>query len=78
MCDFGSQIKKIRIEKGLTQVYVSRKLGYKSASMLSEIESGKKGLDATKIPLLAKILGVEINQMFFIETELKECKWCKN
>jgi transcriptional regulator with XRE-family HTH domain len=74
MCDFGSQIKKIRIEKGLTQVYVSRKLGYKSASMLSEIESGKKGLDATKIPLLAKILGVEINQMFFIETELKECK----
>ena len=74
MCDFGSQIKKIRLEKGLTQVYVSRKLGYKSASMLSEIESGKKGLDATKIPLLAKILGVEINQMFFIETELKECK----
>ncbi|MGG0718370.1 helix-turn-helix transcriptional regulator [Robertmurraya massiliosenegalensis] len=61
---FGNNIKEIRSSKGLTQAYVSRKLGYKSTSMLSEIESGKKGLDAEKVPLLAEILGVQINELF--------------
>jgi transcriptional regulator with XRE-family HTH domain len=40
-------------------------LGYKSSSILSEIESGKKGLDAEKIPLLAEILGVSFDELFF-------------
>ncbi|WP_117161259.1 helix-turn-helix domain-containing protein [Paraliobacillus sp. X-1268] len=70
MCEIGEQIKRIRKEKGLTQSYVSKLLGYKSASMLSEIESGKKGLDATKIPLLAEILTVEINELFFVRNVL--------
>lgn len=60
----GINIKEIRNSKGLTQLYVSKKLGYKSTSMLSEIESGKKGLDAEKVPLLAEILGVSINELF--------------
>lgn len=65
MKTLGTNIKEIREGKGLTQAFVSKKLGYKSPSMLSEIESGKKGLDAEKIPLLANILGVPINQIFF-------------
>lgn len=63
--NLGTNIKEIRELKGLTQSFVSKELGYKSPSMLSEIESGKKGLDAEKIPLLANILGVSINQIFF-------------
>lgn len=61
----GANIKEIREYRGLTQVHVSKELGYKSPSMLSEIESGKKGLDAEKIPQLAQILNVSINQIFF-------------
>lgn len=61
----GEKIKLIRESKGLTQAYVSAQLGYKSSSMLSEIESGKKGLDAEKIPLLAEVLGVTIDKLFF-------------
>jgi transcriptional regulator with XRE-family HTH domain len=61
----GENIKEIRERKGLTQAFVSKELGYKSPSMLSEIESGKKGLDAEKIPLLANILNVPINDLFF-------------
>jgi transcriptional regulator with XRE-family HTH domain len=61
----GENIKEIREQKGLTQAFVSKELGYKSPSMLSEIESGKKGLDAEKIPLLANILNVPINDLFF-------------
>ncbi|AEH47106.1 helix-turn-helix domain-containing protein [Parageobacillus thermoglucosidasius] len=63
----GERIKEIRIKKGLTQSYVAKELGYKSPSMLSEIEAGKKGIDADKIPLLAKILDVDINELFFKE-----------
>lgn len=62
----GENIKKIRDSKDLTQSYVSRCLGYKSPSSLSEIEAGKKGLDAEKIPLLSEILGVSINDIFFV------------
>lgn len=63
--EIGNNIKVIRETKGYTQSYVSGKLGYKSSSMLSEIESGKKGLDAEKVPLLASILDVKIEQIFF-------------
>lgn len=66
----GENIKIIREKKGLTQVFVSKELGYRSPSMLSEIESGKKGLDAEKIPLLAKVLNVPIEELFFAEKVL--------
>lgn len=61
----GENIKQIREFRGLTQAYVTKELGYKSSSMLSEIESGKKGLDAEKIPILAKVLNVSLDQIFF-------------
>lgn len=67
----GKRIRKIRKEKGMTQVHLSKKLGYKSQSALSEIESGKKGLDADKVPLVAEILGVEISSLFFEENVLE-------
>ncbi|MFT9848471.1 helix-turn-helix domain-containing protein [Aneurinibacillus sp. REN35] len=63
----GKMIRKIRIEKGMTQVHLSKKLGYKSPSILSEIELGKKGVDADKVPLIAEILGVEVTALFFEE-----------
>lgn len=61
----GQNIRLIRERKGLTQSYVSNAIGYKSPSMISEIESGKKGLDAEKIPLLAKTLNVSVQEIFF-------------
>ncbi|GAA0471725.1 helix-turn-helix transcriptional regulator [Alkalibacillus silvisoli] len=63
--NFGAKVKEIRIEKGLKQSYVSSEIGYKSPSMLSEIESGKKSLDVSKIPRLAEVLDVNIEQLFF-------------
>ncbi|SEO80879.1 Helix-turn-helix [Amphibacillus marinus] len=64
MNNIGEQIKILRKSRGLTQAYVSKKLGYKSASMISEIESGKKGLDANKVPLIAAILNVHISELY--------------
>ncbi|WP_028982764.1 helix-turn-helix transcriptional regulator [Sporolactobacillus terrae] len=64
----GNNIRNIRERNGLTQAFVSKAIGYKSASMISEIESGKKGLDAEKIPLLAKTLNVPVQEIFFDQT----------
>lgn len=67
----GKRIKKLRLEKGITQIYLSKKLGYKSPSILSEIEAGKKGLDADKVPLIAEVLGVPVDVLFFEEKVLE-------
>lgn len=65
--EIGKNIKKIREQKGLTQIFLAKELGYNSSSSISEIESGKKGLDAHQIPLLAKILNVNIEDIFSIK-----------
>jgi transcriptional regulator with XRE-family HTH domain len=63
--NLGERIKHLRLKKGLTQSFVARELGYKHSSILCEIESGKKGISADKLPKVAKILGVDINSLFF-------------
>ena len=61
----GFRIKQLRIAKGLTQSYVAKQLGYKHSSILSEIESGKKGISAEKLSDVAKVLGVDVNALYF-------------
>ncbi|MGD6845266.1 helix-turn-helix domain-containing protein [Bacillus infantis] len=63
----GTRIKELRVEKGLTQTDFAKKIGYKHPSIISEIESGKKGISAEKLPEIAKVLGVEINSLFFTQ-----------
>lgn len=61
----GPNAKKIRTEKGIMISFVSRKLGYSSPSSLIDIESGRRRLDADKVPILAEALGVSVEQLFF-------------
>ncbi|HHY72248.1 MAG TPA: helix-turn-helix transcriptional regulator [Bacillus bacterium] len=60
----GKNIKKYRNIKGFTQAFVSKELGYKSSSTICEIENGKKGVDADNVPRIAKILCVNIENLF--------------
>lgn len=64
MNTLGSNLKVIREQKGFNQTYVAERLGYKSSSIISEIEKNKKGIDARKIPALALILDVPIEKIF--------------
>ncbi|PAD67298.1 transcriptional regulator [Bacillus sp. 7586-K] len=66
----GFRIRQLRIEKGLTQTFVAKQLGYKHSSILSEIESGKKGISAEKLPIVANVLGVDVNSLFFEQNVL--------
>ena len=50
-------IKARRIELGLTQDELARKMGYADKSMIAKIESGKVDLAQSKILAFAKALG---------------------
>lgn len=50
-------IKARRMELGLTQDELARKLGYADKSMIAKIESGKVDLAQSKILAFAKALG---------------------
>lgn len=67
MSKLGKRVKKIRESKGMTQKYLATKLGYNSSSTLSMIENGDLDFSASKVPEIAKILGVDINSLFFEE-----------
>jgi len=57
------KLKEARLEAGLTQIEVAKKLG-KPQSFVSKIESAERRLDITELNSLAKIYKKEIK--FFI------------
>lgn len=63
----GQIARQIRLEKGIKQSFVAKKLGFKAASSYSDIEKGRRNLSAEKIPMLANALGVQIEELFFNE-----------
>ena len=60
---FGNNVKYYRFQKGLTQEQFSEKIDI-STSYISEIENGHSGVTFEKVEIIAKVLGVEIFQLF--------------
>lgn len=52
-------LKKVRENKGYTQEYMAKQLGYKTKSAYNHIEQGKVKLDIDKLIKIAEILEVE-------------------
>ena len=67
----GPRIRKIRISKGILLKHVSEKLGYSNSSGYLSIEKGQVKLDAEKLPIILKVLGVTYDELFF-EEKLRE------
>jgi|GEM_PF-6081108 len=63
----GSRIKQAREKSGKTQKEVATMLGFKTPSIISEFESGKKDITASDLGKLAELLGVSINFIFGVE-----------
>ena len=61
---FGSNLRKLRMAKGITQEEFSTKLGYSSRSSINKIEAGERDMPRNKIELAAKILGVSPLELF--------------
>jgi transcriptional regulator with XRE-family HTH domain len=60
----GRKIKVLRKEAGLRQEDLRHMLGYDSATMISLIESGKKGMSMEKLARAAEVFNV--NEAFLL------------
>ena len=58
----GKNMKRIRLEKGMTQGDICRKLGLDRA-YISNLESGKKNPTLATIEKIAKALGINIDEL---------------
>ena len=57
---FVERLRKARLEAGLTQVQVARKLG-RPQSPISNIESGQQRIDVVELKRFAKMYNKDIN-----------------
>ncbi|MGN4124854.1 helix-turn-helix transcriptional regulator [Lysinibacillus sphaericus] len=62
-----NKIREKRLEKGISQVFISKKLGYKTASGYANIEAGRNKLSLENAKIIAEILGVPLEELFFTE-----------
>lgn len=61
---FVERLRKARLEAGLTQVQVAKKIG-RPQSHVSNVESGQQRVDVVELQTFAKIYGKNIN--YFIK-----------
>jgi transcriptional regulator with XRE-family HTH domain len=59
----GANLKRIRIEKSITQVEIAKTLGV-DRSFVSNIENGKNNPTLSTIAKLAQALGVSMDELF--------------
>jgi len=55
---FGQKLRQLRKQKGLTQQQLAERLGYKTNSYISDVESGHFIPSREKLKKIAKALGV--------------------
>ena len=59
----GSRIKQVRLQKGMTQLELAEKVGYKTASAINKIETGANQLTVNKIIEFAYALNVSYSYL---------------
>ncbi|EAC6872647.1 helix-turn-helix transcriptional regulator [Listeria seeligeri] len=60
-----AKIRDLRLERGITQAFIARRMGYKYTSGYSNIEKGTVRLSHKNAVILSEILMCELN--FFYE-----------
>lgn len=63
----GTNLNRVRLEKGLSRQNLSAQLGI-SERDLEEIEEGTKDFDVNFLPVLIKILDVDLNDLVSSES----------
>lgn len=65
---FGAEVRRLRVEKGLSQDDLAQACGYKSRSSINKIEKGIYDLPLPKLKILAEALGIA--PMYFFEIDV--------
>ncbi|MBM5604526.1 XRE family transcriptional regulator [Listeria seeligeri] len=58
------KIRSLRLERGITQAFIARKMGYKSTSGYSNIEKGKVRLSYKNAMILSQVLMCNITDFY--------------
>ncbi|MFZ6016826.1 MAG: helix-turn-helix domain-containing protein [Nitrospirota bacterium] len=71
---FGQRIRKLRMEGGISQQELAKRLGYKTNSYISDVERGNFIPSEGKLKEIAKALGVSFSKIkdFLLESKLEE------
>ena len=64
---FGMNLRKLRLEKGMSQDELAKKLGYKGRSAINKIETGVNDMPRDMVVRCAEVLGVSPLDLFFYE-----------
>lgn len=67
---FGSEVKKLRVQKGLSQEALAKMSGFKSRQAIQVIEKGKSDISIERLKDLSKALGVAPS--YFLDSVLAE------
>ena len=65
----GSQIKKARENKGISQLDLAKQLGFESATAISLIENGDRKVTAENLEKIANLLQIDIQSLLGIDAE---------
>jgi transcriptional regulator with XRE-family HTH domain len=60
---FGKKLKKLREEKGISQLELARCLGYKTNSYISDVERGDFIPSTKKLKAIAQVLGLPFSKL---------------
>lgn len=58
-----NKIRQLRLEKGISQAFISKKLGFSHASGYGNIEMGRNRLSLEHAAIIADILGVPVDDL---------------
>lgn len=67
--NFGERIKRKRIELGLTQLELAKKIGYESKSAVNMIENGSRNVKQDKLIEIARVLRTTPEYLLGVEGE---------
>jgi len=65
----GQNIKKLRLNLGLTQTEFAEEVGYSGSAVISALESGKRSISKKKIIEVADFFGVHVAEILSVPTE---------
>ncbi|WP_099224168.1 helix-turn-helix domain-containing protein [Listeria costaricensis] len=58
------KIRSLRLERGITQAFIARKMGYKYTSGYSNIEKGNTRLSYRNAVILSEILMCDLSEFY--------------
>lgn len=57
------KLRQLRLQRGISQTHISKKLGFKHPSGYGNIEMGRNRLSLDQAAIIAEILNVSVNEL---------------